>query len=497
MENSSTISSAIGTQPAITVRRLKNKTLVFTQGFATVTIRYEKPRGNRKSWRVEWFEDGKDCDEMYATLEDAKTHAEVKLNQLSSGQRVLTKAEIDGMFAFQLKVEQFELRLKKVDRTLDDVVSDAIAAEKILPGWTAASMAQYICEKHGIENPQTLTQVKESYIDLLKSGYKRNYSKQYVAEGEYHLMGFIAALGLTLRIELTTSLQILEYLKNLRVMADSRHEILDRDATGRVPASQKTKNIIYTYINRMFLHAKKILRALPANLHTVVEMIEAPSYQVPEPEIYNPAELATLFQLMPDRECLLFVYLLAFAGLRPCEAKKLEGADFKKDANGNYDKIRIRQAVGKKDPKSGRRRVRTRSAPITAPLAALLKLVEIPTGPLFVSKDIQQRIYTAIATAKFAWKHDGLRHSFITYRLAAIKDRAQVAVEAGHGVDVQLEHYEGLLDELDVPAYWSFVPNVEGLPATLNNLVVGTKFVRAHKLAKQKAETLAKLPLAA
>jgi len=32
----------------------------------------------------------------------------------------------------------------------------------------------------------------------------------------------------------------------------------------------------------------------------------------------------------------------------------------------------------------------------------------------------------------FAWKHNALRHSFISYRLAAVQNTAQVALEAGN-----------------------------------------------------------------
>jgi len=92
------------------------------------------------------------------------------------------------------------------------------------------------------------------------------------------------------------------------------------------------------------------------------------------------------------------------------------------------------------------------------------------------------------SAANFCWKHDALRHSFISYRLPIVKNRPQVAYEAGHEIPAQIEHYEGLVEECDVPKWWNFTVNVAGLPFTLNQQIVGTKLFRAHKRAKQQEQ---------
>ena len=37
---------------------------------------------------------------------------------------------------------------------------------------------------------------------------------------------------------------------------------------------------------------------------------------------------------------------------------------------------------------------------------------------------------------EIAWPHNGLRHSYISYRLAIVKDAAKVALEAGNSPDI-------------------------------------------------------------
>jgi hypothetical protein len=45
----------------------------------------------------------------------------------------------------------------------------------------------------------------------------------------------------------------------------------------------------------------------------------------------------------------------------------------------------------------------------------------------------------------FAWKHNALRHSFISYRVADIQNIPQVAVEAGNSPQMILKHYRELV----------------------------------------------------
>lgn len=470
----------------IVKRASKSKTVVLAKGLSSVKIEKEKSREGRKSWRVTYIEDGKECSEMHGTYDDAHTAAEAKLNQLADGQRTLTRQELNDLFVFKLLVEQFDQRLAASKRTLEQVVSDAMAAAETLPAWTASQMAQFIVENHGVKNPMLVKDVIKSFIEHVESGYKRNYSKGYVRNIKLNLDRFEAAFG-SRRIDLIGPEEALNFIKNTRAKPKKATDPSDVGEDGLVPASPKTKNVLFYILNHMFEYAKAILNALPARLKSVMQMLEAPEFTVPTPQIYTYREIVTLYALMPDLECILFVSLQLFAGLRPCECKRIRKKDIKRDAEGKLLCIFIRQEVGKKSPVTGRHRIRARKAPITLPLAALLNFMELQDGRLFASLDTDRRAKWAARAGKFVWKNDGLRHSFISYRLEDLKDRAQVAYEAGHGVDVQMKHYEGLIEDLaDVAKYWSFAVPLN-LPKTLNHQIVGQSFVRAHKKAKAEA----------
>ena len=60
--------------------------------------------------------------------------------------------------------------------------------------------------------------------------------------------------------------------------------------------------------------------------------------------------------------------------------------------------------------------------------------------------------------AGVTWKHNGLRHSFITYRLATIKDAVRTAFEAGNSPQVIRSNYDAVATEQEGKLWFSIVP---------------------------------------
>ena len=67
------------------------------------------------------------------------------------------------------------------------------------------------------------------------------------------------------------------------------------------------------------------------------------------------------------------------------------------------------------------------------------------------------------------WRHNGLRHSYCSYRLASVKNIAQVALEAGNSPAMIREHYMELVTEAEANRWFAIEPqtpgNVVALPA--------------------------------
>lgn len=66
---------------------------------------------------------------------------------------------------------------------------------------------------------------------------------------------------------------------------------------------------------------------------------------------------------------------------------------------------------------------------------------------------------TARATS-IRWKKNGLRHSFISYRLAIRKDAGEVALEAGNSPSIIFSHYRELVTQMEADRWFGLIPRV-------------------------------------
>ena len=58
------------------------------------------------------------------------------------------------------------------------------------------------------------------------------------------------------------------------------------------------------------------------------------------------------------------------------------------------------------------------------------------------------------------WKHNALRHSFCSYRLAEVKSAAQVSLEAGNSPQMVFRHYRELVTEKEAQTWFAITPEV-------------------------------------
>jgi hypothetical protein len=60
--------------------------------------------------------------------------------------------------------------------------------------------------------------------------------------------------------------------------------------------------------------------------------------------------------------------------------------------------------------------------------------------------------------AKVAWKNNALRHSFVSYRVAQIKNIPQVAYESGNSPQIIDSNYRELVTEPDTKKWFAIRP---------------------------------------
>jgi integrase len=172
------------------------------------------------------------------------------------------------------------------------------------------------------------------------------------------------------------------------------------------------------------------------------------------PEIFAVDELRELLdaanRTAPD--VLPMLAIGAFAGLRDAEIKRLDWSEV--DLTRGHIEIKAAKA------KSARRRI----IPIQSNLVAWLRPCSGMTGSVvpWSARGKLARVRKAAELTR--WPQNGLRHSFASYRLAAIHDAPRVAAELGHTTPQLLysTYREVVLPE-EAERYWKLVPEVKAV----------------------------------
>jgi integrase len=198
----------------------------------------------------------------------------------------------------------------------------------------------------------------------------------------------------------------------------------------------------------MFSYATK-RRMLDFNpvLHTAKpKLIDKP------PDIFTVDELRSLLETATRtaHDVVPMLVIAAFAGLREAEIQRLDWSEV--DLARGHIEVKAAKA------KSARRRI----IPIQPNLAAWLRPYSGLTGRV-VPAGARAKIERARTAAGLKrWPNNGLRHSFASYRLAAIGDAPRVAHELGHASPQMLySTYREVVRPEEADRYWQLEPVAE------------------------------------
>ena len=257
-----------------------------------------------------------------------------------------------------------------------------------------------------------------------------------------------------------------KYLKDLRLrlcafaeafhcdIADVSGEKIEEYLDGLL-LSPRTRNNHRAIVGSLFQFARKrhyVPRAHPG----VSEIEKEPGGAEEEIQVFGPDELAALLKAARP-EIVPFLAVAAFAGIRHEELLRLDWADVKFE--DNVIQVRARNAKTK---------VR-RLAPIPDNLRDWLLPHAKSFGPITPFANMSKQLMWLADAAKVPWRHNGLRHSFCSFRLAAIDDLAKVALEAGNSPQILRNNYLKLVTRREAERYFNIrpegSPNILTLPA--------------------------------
>ena len=195
----------------------------------------------------------------------------------------------------------------------------------------------------------------------------------------------------------------------------------------------------------------------------LLEQFESRNEELGEIEVFTPKELRRLLAAA-NPEYAVCLAIQAFAGVRSEELQRLTWEDLEK--RPGYIEVAASKA------KTAARRI----TPISKNLAAWIAAA--PRAGKLIWPHKQQSFYeqqeATVAAAQEAenkrnektphqaavikWKHNALRHSFISYRVAEVQSMNQVALETGTSVKKIIEHYRELATPAEATEWFSIMP---------------------------------------
>jgi integrase len=408
-------------------------------------------------YTLAYYEGSKRVRLKFSDLEKAKREAENAAIKIGKGELEALKLKghdrIDYVRAMQ------KLREWKPDADLNEAMSDYVPAVKRLPENTSVKeVVDFYVKRHPIGLPPKT--VREVVDELIDSKIKSGKSDVYIKDLRLRLGQFAAAFNI--RISLITGKQVEEFLRGPRPGRgkDSPSHFL----------SGRTQNNFRQIINTLFKFATK--RGYLPKDHDEMSGVELAEEDNGDIEIFTPIELRKLFNAcltpvkergkMRDREVMVpYLAIAAFCGLRSAEIARLDWSEVHLTGAEHFIEVKASKA------KTASRR----TVPIPDNCARWLAPFARESGQVcpFERPDKQCFYYVGPA-AKVEWKRNGLRHSFISYRLAEIKNVHQVSLEAGNSPQMVFAHYRQLVTETQATEWFGIVPpkdwkNVLPMPA--------------------------------
>ena len=398
-------------------------------------------RGKKyRTFTVSYFANGKRQRQQFRDFEEANTEATNIADQKAQGALGAAALSAGDRVALQDSLTKLAEQEGTGDATVSRlirIVADYTTANKELPkGATLTEAARYYAQRHPANMPKkTLAEVVREFIDDRRSA----------GCSEVHLHDLESRLGqfkhtFDLPINHVSPPLVQRWLYDLKRGKDNK------------PASARTKENMLRMISSLFNYARR-MKFVPADVAMEIAEIPTPKKQPAPIGVYTAAEIESMLA-KADTDAVPALAIAAFAGLRLAEVARLDWRDVRLG-----EKLIVVEA---RNAKTAARRL----VPIQDNLAAWLAPHAKRFGPMnpcqeerhCVGNALGDRFERAAGRAKVKWKRNGFRHTYISARVATLKDVPEVALEAGNSPAIIFSNYRALLTETEGKAWFAVMP---------------------------------------
>jgi integrase len=416
--------------------------VVVKRGHTTVKI-YLTPYRGSDGFTVVHYVGTKRQRKLFSDFGLAKLEAERIANTLSAGELKASQLTNEDSLAFARATQA----LMPTGVSLEMAAVEYADAWKILNGTSLLEAARFYARMHQGDRPKKT--VQEVVDELIEAKEADKASKVYIKDLRGRLNRFAAKFP-----RLITSVSTGDIEDFLRDLKDNGH---DKERQGKA-VSGRSRNNYRRAIGTLFNYAEG--RYLAKGLIDM-EAVALARVAHTDIEIYTPAEMQLLLECAAPA-FVPFLAIGAFAGLRHAELQRLDWKEV--DLERGFIEVKASKA------KTASRRL----VPISENLKAWLtghkkdegKICEYASMSkqlVWLSEDVQAKMRETNPEAVFAWKHNALRHSFISYRVAQTQDVAKTSLEAGNSPRIVFANYRELVRPAEAQKWYGIMPSATEL----------------------------------
>jgi integrase len=388
------------------------------RGSSSVKIyRDRKPQGTY--YRVVYHLGGKRHRLNFSDLDEARTEAEAKASHLSQGH--LDAALIKP--SDRLELGRARHAVKEFDLPLDAVAIEYKQARNLLDGVPLLDAARFYVRHHsaGLKRKSVAAALDE----LLLAKKRKGVSDVYLHDLRSRLGRF--AQSFQCDLSAIAPADVASFFEHLGLSPRSHNNFL------------RVLSVFFSFAQRHDYLSREV---------DLLSRVEQRNEKGSPIEIFTPSELGLILGAASPHlaACLA---LGAFGGLRTAEILRLEWADTER--HPGFIEVAAHKA------KTATRRI----VPIADNLGLWLSLAPRQSAcvwPYAISRYYNEKAQ-ASSKARLSWKCNGLRHSFISYRLALLADVNRVALEAGNSPSMIFRHYRELCTPDQAKSWFSIAPS--------------------------------------
>lgn len=442
------------------------------RGSAVVNI-YLTPHGGEKYFTVSYWVDKKRVRQVFPTLQKAKDVAAEKASQMATGDIGAAKLTNADSAAYRRAIALLE----PIGVALEFAAADYAAAKRRLGQVSLSHVVDFYLKRHPAEAEPIM--VRRVVDELLKLKESEQLSLRYRKQLAYDLNRF--ADRFRNRIGDVAGTDIDTWLREMKI-------------------GPRTRNNLRNSVQALFNFAMS-RKYLPKD-HDELDAVPLARDGDGEIEIYTPDEMAELLAVASP-EHIPFLAISAFAGVRHAELQRLDWshvkrkagiieikagtaktasrrvipiqpnlrrwlADYWRDAgeicsyaNMVLQFVELTRRVNEKRRAAwAKANCVSKEKLLEADKAALERLAKLPRNQRRSRRTVRPGAETAEAEGwiPFLWKHNALRHSFISYRVAQTQDVSRVALEAGNSPGMIFKHYRELVREAEGKKWFGIAP---------------------------------------